>query len=702
MRKMSLRNRILLYFLIVPFCVFVVAGVFTIIDMYELQNFATATGTDITSEATRESVHVLQKEVDAELLMIADGQATICELQMQRALAGMKDLVSLYKDIFAGNYRVGDSGFVSGETYTQRLDDDFTYVNYPANLSQDEIKRGLEKLTMMRNAFKFSCAYNDYYAGMGISLPNGLFFKYDWFPVPLDYDARKTPWFKNAIAQKGKVAWLDPAISSVSNKLLLTCSQAVVINGKIEAVVVVDVLPQTISNEFIITSGTNFFAFLISPSGELVAREDMITKKLIWKLSPKEKKEFKNAVIKKITVGKKTSFSAVLKGERLNVAFSPMFPGRWGVGVASPVKSIRVNAEKAVGKIKEKEKSYILSMRQYIEAKILIYLGICLVVSIIMLFFAAWIARHIGKPIMQLEAGVEQLGKRKLNDRIELKSNDEFQELGETFNAMASELNEQIKSLKENIAHQERAKHELLVAAEIQQAMLPDVSMAFPDHDEFDIYAEMHPAKEVGGDFYDFFFVDEKHLFFAIGDISGKGLSAALFMMRSLTLLRHEAEDGFAPDKIFVNVGNELEQNNDSCMFFTGTCGLLDVTTGEVILSNAGHPPPYLRHGNSFDKVKTETGMVVGALLLKQEQFSITKLQLKKGDTLFMYTDGVTEAFNAKGEEYQAKRLCAVLQKLSGANPREILEGVSRSITEFIEGAPQSDDITMMTIKYYA
>ncbi len=702
MKKMSLKNRILLYFLIIPFCAFVAAGILTIIDMYELQSFAAKTGTDIANEVTQESVYALQKEINAELQMLAEGQAAICQFQMRRALAGMKDMVSLYSAIYTGEYNIDDKGFVAGETYNHTLNDDFTYVNYPAGLSRTEIMRGLKKITMMRNAFKFSCAYNDYYVGMGIALPNGLFLKYDWFPVPLDYDVRKTQWFKSAIVKKGGITWLDPAPSSTSNKLLLTFSQAVVINGKIEAIIVIDVLPQTIFNEFVMTRGTGCFAFLVAPSGELVAREDMITKKLIWNLSPEEKMEFKEAVLKKITTGKKGNFTTVFKGERLNVAFYPMFPGRWGVGVAIPLKNVRVAVGKASGKIAKKKKVYILSTRQYIDERILIYLGVGLAVLIIMLFFAAWAARRLGKPVTQLEAGVELFGKRKLNERIELKSNDEFQDLGETFNAMASELNEQIKNLKENIAHQERAKHEMLVAAEIQRSMLPDVSLAFPEHDEFDIYAEMHPAKEVGGDFYDFFLVDEKHLFFAIGDISGKGLSAALFMMRALTLLRHEAEDGFPPDEIFVNVGNELEHNNDSCMFFTGTCGLLNVSSGEIVLSNAGHPPPYLRHGNSFEAVKTENGMIVGALPLKREQFSITKLQLRKGDTLFLYTDGVTEAFNNKQMEYQAERLHAALQKLTGANPWEILDGVTKSVAEFRGDAPRSDDITMLTIKYYA
>ena len=701
MKKISLKNRILVYFLAVPFCAFMIAGIFTVIDMYALQNFATRTGRDIAREAAQESAFAMHKEVHSELEMLANAQAAICQLQMQRALAGMKDLVALYKSILLGNYHTNDKGFIEGATYDQTLKDDFTYVNYPPAIDKSKVKRELQKLTMMRNAFKYSCAYDDYYGGMGIALPNGLFYKYDWFPVPPDYDVRKISWFKDAIAAKGKIVWFNPALSSASNKPLLTFSQAVMLNAKVEAVIMIDVLPETISKEFVVTRGTACFAFLVAPSGEVVAREDMNTKKLIWKLSAKEKMEFQNNIMRKITTGKKASFSTTFKGMRLNVAFQPMFPGRWGVGVATPMQNVDSAVGKTVSRINRIKEDYIFSTRKYIKKKVLIYFGIGFTAALAMLFIAVWTALRISKPIKQLEAGVKELGKRNLNQRIEINSNDEFQELGETFNMMAYELSSQIKNLRENITQQERAKNELLVAAEIQRAMLPDVSMPFPEHDEFDIYAEMHPAKEVGGDFYDFFFVDEKYLFFAIGDISGKGLSAALFMMRSLTLLRHEAKDGFLPDEILLNVGNELEHNNEPCMFFTGTCGLLDITTGDITLSNGGHPPPYLRHANKFEPVETANGMIVGALQLTEKDFSITKLKLEKGDTLFFYTDGVTEAFNDKNEEYLPERLHATLQKLSGANPREILEGVSKSITDFTGNAPQSDDITMMTIKYH-
>jgi sigma-B regulation protein RsbU (phosphoserine phosphatase) len=700
MKQMSLKARIMLYFVLIPVGAFITAGLIIILDMFELRKFAAQTGTDIANEAAQESIYALQKEVRTELKMLAEGQAAICQLQMRRALSGMNDLEALYKDIHAGIYRPGDRGFIAGDEANSGNPENLTYVNYPRGLSKKEVEEGLKKLTMMRSAFKFSCAYNDYYVGIGIALPNGLFFKYDWFPVPLDYDVRQKEWFKQAVAAKGEFVSFDPVRSPSSNKLLMTFSKAVLIDGKVAAVLVIDILPQNISNDFVITRGTGCFAFLSSPSGNIVAKEDIATKKLSWNITPHEKAELRN-IMKRISPGRKATFAMTFNGERLDVAFVPMEPGGWGVGVATPSRNIRTSAGKAVGEIKDKKNAYILSTRKYIDERAFIYLAIGFIVSAFMLVLAVFLALHINKPVAQLEAGVEEIRKRKLDRKIELNSNDEFQELGETFNAMALELNNQIENLKDNISHQERVKQELLVAAEIQQSMLPDTSIISSAYDEFDIYAEMRPAREVGGDFYDFFFVDENRLFFMIGDISGKGLSAALFMMRSLTLLRHEAEDDFPPDEILVNVGNELEKNNDSCMFLTGVCGLLDIHSGEVVLSNAGHPPPYLRHGGDFEAVQTTSGVVIGALPVEKSQFSLIKLQLKKGDTLFFYTDGVTEAFNTKGEEYQFERLYTALTKLSGANPREILDGISSSIDEFTEGAPQSDDITMLIIKYY-
>ena len=289
MKRMTLKNRILLYFLIVPLATFVTAGILTLIDMHELGHFAERTGSNITSEANREGSYALQREVRGELQMLAEGQAKICEMQLSRAFVVVNDMVALYKNIRAGDYTVEDKGFLAGWKYDRNINESFIHFKYTDKLNKNEIERDLKKITMMRSAFEYTCAYDDYYVGMGIALPNGLFFKHDWFPTPVNYDVRKAKWFKNAIAAKGKISWLDPATSETSNKLILTFSKAIVINNKIEAVLVIDALPQTISNAFVITRGTDSFAFLVAPSGKVVAREDIFTKKTHLALSPRRK-----------------------------------------------------------------------------------------------------------------------------------------------------------------------------------------------------------------------------------------------------------------------------------------------------------------------------------------------------------------------------------------------------------------------------
>jgi len=349
MKKLPLKNRILLYFLIVPLATFVTAVILTIIDMDELEHFAERTGSNITSETNREGSYALQKEVRGELRMLAAGQAKICEMQLNRTHLVVNDMVTLYKNICAGDYTIEDKGFLAGWKYDKNINDNFINFKYTDKLNTNEIERDLKKITMMRSAFEYTCAYDDYYVGMGIALPNGLFFKHDWFPTPVNYDVRKTEWFKNAIAAKGKLTWLDPALSATGNKLILTFSKAIVINNKIEAVIVVDMLPRTLSSSFVITRGTGSFAFLIAPSGKVVAREDIFSKKLIWRLSPAEKTEFQNAIIKRITPGRKTTFTTTFFGKRLNVAFCPVQPGRWGVGVATFRKDIFASINRAIG-----------------------------------------------------------------------------------------------------------------------------------------------------------------------------------------------------------------------------------------------------------------------------------------------------------------------------------------------------------------
>jgi sigma-B regulation protein RsbU (phosphoserine phosphatase) len=244
-----------------------------------------------------------------------------------------------------------------------------------------------------------------------------------------------------------------------------------------------------------------------------------------------------------------------------------------------------------------------------------------------------------------------------------------------------------------------RIESELKVATEIQTSMLPRIFPAFPDRKEFDIFATMEPAREVGGDFYDFFLIDQNKLCVLIGDVSGKGVPASLFMVISKTLLKTEGLSGYSPDEILSRVNNILYPDNDTNMFITIFCVILDIRTGEIQFANGGHNPPLIcTDSGDFEFVKVPEDFVVGPM--PDMEYECKKLTLKPNDVIFMYTDGVTEAMNPEDQLFSDERLKQCLSSLRGKGIEDIIHGVRAEIASFAQGRAQSDDITMLALKY--
>ncbi len=240
---------------------------------------------------------------------------------------------------------------------------------------------------------------------------------------------------------------------------------------------------------------------------------------------------------------------------------------------------------------------------------------------------------------------------------------------------------------------------ELNVATNIQQSMLPCIFPAFPEREEFDIFADMNPAKEVGGDFYDFFMVDESHLAMVIADVSGKGVPAALFMVIGKTLIKDHTQPGQDLGQVFSQVNNLLCEANSEGMFITAFEGVLDLETGEVKFVNAGHELPFIcRKGGVFESHRLAPGFVLAGM--EDMRYRAGSFLLEPGDKLFQYTDGVTEAVNSKNELYGMDRLEKILGECSGKSPGEILPTVKQDIDKFVGNAPQFDDITMICMEY--
>ena len=249
-------------------------------------------------------------------------------------------------------------------------------------------------------------------------------------------------------------------------------------------------------------------------------------------------------------------------------------------------------------------------------------------------------------------------------------------------------------------AEKQQIASELSVATHIQTSMLPCIFPAFPDRTEFDIYATMNPAKEVGGDFYDFFLVDDDHLAVVIADVSGKGVPAALFMVIAKTLIKDHAQQGAQPEEVFTKVNRLLCEANDEGMFVTAWMGVLELSTGHLAYVNAGHNPPLLRRGGSeYDFLRTRSGFILAGM--DGMRYRPASLELEPGDSLYLYTDGVTEATDASWQLYGDKRLCDILNTHADSDPEELLNLVRSDVDAFVGDAPQFDDITMLGLRFF-
>lgn len=351
------------------------------------------------------------------------------------------------------------------------------------------------------------------------------------------------------------------------------------------------------------------------------------------------------------------------------------------------------------------EIQYILDMsemRTYLNSVLINMLLISFaIIGVTIIAYIFFIRKIVTKPVGKLTAFTQEITESGVfeNQRIRIKTGDEIESLSESFNFMLAELENYIANLSKVTAEKERIGAELDIAKHIQASMLPCIFPAFPERKEFNIYATMDPAKEVGGDFYDFFMVDERHLAIVMADVSGKGVPAALFMVIGKTLIK----DHTVPDRdlgeVFSAVNNMLCESNSEGLFITAFEGVLDLVTGEFNYVNAGHEMPFIcKAGGNFEPYKIRAGFVLAGM--ENMRYRAGSITLNVGDKIFQYTDGVTEATDAHNELFGMDRLSAVLNRNVPNSPDEILSAVKKDIDAFVGDAPQFDDITMLCLEY--
>ena len=314
------------------------------------------------------------------------------------------------------------------------------------------------------------------------------------------------------------------------------------------------------------------------------------------------------------------------------------------------------------------------------------------------------ISYYVLKPLRRVQKNIRLYKKTKDSNTVranlaKIMPRNEIGELSSDVSDLAKEIDEYLNQIEIATAEKERVSIELELATRIQEDSLPTDFPAFPGRQDFDIYASMDPAKEVGGDFYDFFLIDETHLGLVMADVSGKGVPAALFMMVSKILVENYAMAGKSPAEVLYAINERICSNKHEEMFVTVWVGILDTVTGKIVAANAGHEYPAIQYSDGcFELLKDKHGFVVGGL--EGICFKEYELQLTPGSRLFLYTDGVPEATNSENELFGTDRMISALNEEPAVPPEKILKNVRRRVDEFVQDAEQFDDLTMLCLEY--
>ena len=342
----------------------------------------------------------------------------------------------------------------------------------------------------------------------------------------------------------------------------------------------------------------------------------------------------------------------------------------------------------------------VKAMDRTIHRILLIFLILSVCVLITVLPLAGNWAKRMTEPTRELMSDVERMRDGDLDHRAQIHINDEVGELAQCFNEMADSMQHYIENVTAMTAEKEKVQTELDIAAGIQADILPTGYPAFPGRKEFDIYAKSFPAKEIGGDFYDYFLIDADHLAIVIADVSGKGVPAALFMVVTKTLIKNRAMLGGTPAEILNDVNEQLCRENKAEIFVTVWLGILTIPTGELVDANAGHEYPVFRQGeNHYEFLRAEHNPPLATM--PGLQFNDYSRKLEPGDAIYLYTDGVSEAKNSEGVRFGMNRITEVLNRDRNASPQELIESFRVELKGFVGKEKPFDDVTMLSLIYH-
>ena len=528
-----------------------------------------------------------------------------------------------------------------------------------------------------------------------------------------NYDPRERPWYKEA--EEAKETKITNFYTAADGYLAVTFATPYYDKEGFAGVAAVGASLESLYKQITENSiGNSNINFALNDKGEVVLSSEKNGPFAVSKEHRDLRKSKESSLAKEainMSSGKSDVALVKVEDKEYYLAYAPMSSIGWSFGTLIEIEEIIKPAKTVKENVIAQSHDFTASMQNFYK-KHTHYILYSLILIMILLFAISYLSsKKAVKPILTVIEGVKEIAKGNLEKKLDINSGDEIEVLANSVNNMTTDLKNYMENLSKVTADKERIATELNVARNIQTGMLPSVSPDFSNRKEFDLAAVMIPAKEVAGDFYDFYMLDDNHLALTVADVSGKGVGAALFMMTSKTVLKNCAmmasatySVGKEPDlaHIMEKANLQLSENNKEFMFVTVFLGILDLKTGKFSYVNAGHNPPFVHHvnENGFTYIRnTKKNCIMG--IKKKINYHEDNITLTPGDKLFFYTDGITEAMNEQKELFSESRLKSVLDSLENDNTsKDILFKVYEDVKKHAGDAEQSDDMTMLGLIY--
>ena len=536
------------------------------------------------------------------------------------------------------------------------------------------------------------------------------FSKYKNTQSLLPYEASSRQWYSRAKeVPSGEVVYTDVLRDINEGGDCIVCASPVYYNNAVVAVAGVGSYLETVNNAVLNTSiGEAGYAFLVNQKGQVMVSGKADGETAAYAEQDRDLRKSENvelaAAVSDMVFGESSSVMITLDGREVYLAYAPLRRLGWSFATVIDVAEVLEPAKESQQMILSLTENAAVRQHAEIRKMQIFFVGIFAAAMLFISLFGTLFSKRITEPIRCLTQEVTKIDGGNLDCRIQLATGDEVEDLGNAFNSMTAQIQQYIANFAVITGEKERIRTEIQLASKLQKDMLPKVEGVFANCREFSLAASMVPAKGIGGDFYDFFLLDENHLVLVMADVSGKGIPAALFMVEAKTIIRGHITANVPLEQAVKEINNSLCANNENGMFVTAWIGVLTLSTGELYFVNAGHCHPLIIHSDGNSAYNTAIGGLVLAGI-EETAYHQAKICLCKNDTLLLYTDGVTEATSKDKVLYGEKRLKSAAESkifpdMDNPLPEELLKKLWMDVDHFQKETEQFDDITMLALTY--